>query len=112
VDIEKIQRLPDESTTARYILKDVEYSVYQELSPEQATLFFFKCWTAKEAYLKLLGVGLNIEPKEIFLETNHFEPVRAQFGSFPSAQITYLSTEPLNSFIACLATYEKKDKFT
>lgn len=107
VDIEKVDSMNDEANTANYIMTEVEHSLYTSLPEDKATLFFFKCWTAKEAYLKLLGVGLNIEPKEVLLELDEITPVSARVVDYRTATLTPLNVESENSYVACLATYDE-----
>lgn len=45
------------------IFSQQEKSKLAELSSNEMESFFFRIWTAKESYLKLLGSGLSIDPR-------------------------------------------------
>ena len=37
-------------------------------NPLEKQKYFFECWTAKESYLKNLGIGLTVRPAEFYVE--------------------------------------------
>ena len=47
------------------VLHEFEKAALAELPQERQSEAFLRLWTAKEAYLKALGVGLRREPSEI-----------------------------------------------
>lgn len=52
-----------------------ERAAVKNFQPERQAEEFLRLWTAKEAYLKALGVGLRREPREI-----HIRPEGGSFG--------------------------------
>jgi 4'-phosphopantetheinyl transferase len=58
IDIEWLDRAVRIQTIADRYFSPEESEAIRSLPPEQQRLAFFRCWTAKEAYLKALGVGL------------------------------------------------------
>ena len=103
VDIEKVVPFPDEMETAKHVMTPDEYSLYHCLDGELATEFFYRLWTAKEAYMKLLGVGLYLEPRNISLEFTNTTPGIAQTADYPNAEINYLSKGISENYIISLA---------
>jgi 4'-phosphopantetheinyl transferase len=58
IDIERLDRSVRIQAIADRYFSPEESEAIRSLPPEQQRLAFFRCWTAKEAYLKALGVGL------------------------------------------------------
>jgi 4'-phosphopantetheinyl transferase len=64
VDIEEIR--PESATldlASRFFAERENQELRQLKGPEQVEAFF-NCWTRKEAYLKAIGVGLSIDPRD------------------------------------------------
>ncbi len=59
VDIEEGGRSLDPLSLAERFFTASEYQLLQQSSPEEQSHRFLQLWTAKEAYLKALGVGLQ-----------------------------------------------------
>ena len=64
VDLEWEDRRIQEGEIAQRFFSARESAILTALSPEQRTREFFKYWTCKEAYLKMLGVGLTEQLSE------------------------------------------------
>lgn len=63
IDIEALRPgLPD-AALAQGALTPAELAEFKQLPPAQRTAAFFGCWTAKEACMKALGLGLALEPR-------------------------------------------------
>jgi 4'-phosphopantetheinyl transferase len=60
VDLELIRRDRDMAGLARRFLSAREREQLERLRGQELTEAFYWCWTAKEAYLKALGVGLAV----------------------------------------------------
>ncbi len=70
IDIEKIEG--DESELAKRFFHEEEYRYLRSLEDVQKrTADFYRIWTAKESYLKMLGTGLSVplDSFEIRLDT-------------------------------------------
>ncbi len=61
VDLE----LPSSAEPAWNVLREQEKAALRDLPEELRAEEFLRLWTAKEAYLKALGLGLRREPSEI-----------------------------------------------
>lgn len=73
LDIEKKQKL--EKHLIQYCLTKTEQSLLEKLTRNDQKDFFYKAWTAKEAFAKALGFGLNINFSDIevrFTNKNFF----------------------------------------
>ena len=65
VDIEIINEKALEKNLAPSILSPNEFTAFQRMQKMQQIEAFFSAWTHKEALLKLMGVGLYKEMKEL-----------------------------------------------
>ena len=61
VDVEVARAVPDCVTLARQHFAGVEADAIAALEGERRDMAFLICWTRKEAYLKLLGVGIQVD---------------------------------------------------
>ncbi len=73
-----------------------ETAQFQTLSENEQTLFFFDCWTRKEAYLKANGNGLLISPAEI--ETSELDLTNFKIQSLPkiTGYLSALATQAIH----------------
>ncbi|GEM_PF-1317757 len=66
VDIEYIK--PVCFDTMKGALTEEEYTKLQSLPKYEAEKYFYKIWTVKESFLKMIGIGLSLSPNR--LQTN------------------------------------------
>ncbi|MGD1917469.1 MAG: 4'-phosphopantetheinyl transferase family protein [Pleurocapsa sp.] len=59
VDLEYLREMPDAVKIAQRFFSPREFDLIKNLTPQQQSQVFFKLWTAKEAYLKAIGIGLS-----------------------------------------------------
>lgn len=85
VDLETVRPQPDLARLARHIMTEAEWQRYQTLSDQDQLTAFYCFWTAKEAYLKNLGLGLEIEPAQV--ETEGLAPTAAQAEGLPRREL-------------------------
>ena len=71
VDIEYLRQMPDALKIAQRFFSRREFSLLRNAAPEQQNQLFFLLWTAKEAYLKAIGIGLSgmLDNVEITFDT-------------------------------------------
>jgi len=81
VDLEYIKPSLVEPGTISLCLTPRETAHFRTLSENEQTLFFFDCWTRKEAYLKANGDGLLISPAKI--ETSELDRSNFTIHSLP-----------------------------
>ncbi|BCK76572.1 hypothetical protein AA0242T_2249 [Acetobacter aceti NRIC 0242] len=69
IDLEPVSSSVFCSELSDCVLTAREKEIFHSLLPEEKKQFFLKCWTAKEAYCKLLGCGIteNFKNLEITL---------------------------------------------
>ena len=72
VDLEYLREMRDAVKIARRFFSSKEYSLIASLDLPQQQQTFFKLWTAKEAYLKAIGIGLagSLADVEITLDSS------------------------------------------
>jgi 4'-phosphopantetheinyl transferase len=64
IDIEHRKADFIEEGTISICLTPKETEHFHSLAPNKQDLYFFDCWTSKEAYLKANGCGLSLSPNE------------------------------------------------
>jgi len=85
VDIEEIRAESATLDIAARFFTERENQQLQSLSGREQVEAFFKCWTRKEAYLKALGRGFSIDPKECVVSLLPGEPpILLKTSSMPS----------------------------
>ena len=82
----------------RQCLTASEKLIYEQALPEEKTEFFFDTWARKEAYMKLLGDGLNIPPNELSLC-----PIRSARETEESYNVCFSPMPALQGFSSALA---------
>jgi 4'-phosphopantetheinyl transferase len=78
------ERIVPEAVTQPLIerlMSTSEISVFQSLPQSAQSKAFFDCWTRKEAYLKGLGVGLQVEPASFAVSLRPGEPAALLEGT-------------------------------
>lgn len=68
VDIERIT--PIDMSISHHCFTPEEHHYYDQLSLDEAMLFFYKIWTLKEAFLKNIGQGLSYPLKKVGFNMN------------------------------------------
>ncbi len=80
IDIEAVR--PVTTTLERRCLTEHELAWLDDIEPElERSHRFFRVWTAKEAYLKALGVGLSVDPREVTIDCSGPQPVLLGTGT-------------------------------
>lgn len=65
IDAEILRSIPDLDGLAAKFFSREERDALRAAAPPERTKLFLQYWTRKEAYLKALGLGLQISPEEI-----------------------------------------------
>lgn len=71
VDVELHRRVDDAVSLARAHFGADEQRAWADCAPEERDRAFLRCWTRKEACLKALGVGLQVEPSSFEAGMHH-----------------------------------------
>lgn len=83
-------------------LHDNELETYYSLPADDKSAFFFKCWTRKEAYLKLRGDGFAISPTKIDLLSSR----ENKLGSGEN-RVCFTGLPQIDAYSAVVATKDK-----
>lgn len=59
IDLEAIRPIPQLDSILQRFFAPSEQQMLSRLPPAEKELAFFRCWTAKEAFLKAIGLGLG-----------------------------------------------------
>jgi len=92
LDLEKTAPRDDLDALARHILSKEEKEHFFALPALEQLTAFYQIWTAKEAYLKALSTGLQIEPRLVTTDFPQLTQVQAE--EHPPLRLTSLTTLP------------------
>ena len=102
VDIERIDAGVIDQGTLEYCLHANELEIYNSLNAHEKAPYFFKCWTRKEAYLKLRGDGFAISPAEIDLAS-----IQASLLGPGKSQVCFTELPTVGDYSAIVATKDR-----
>lgn len=74
IDIEHIQPLTELEQMERLVFHPQEVLEISQMNQNEALVAFFRCWTRKEALLKLIGIGLNVELSDYYVSSDTRTP--------------------------------------
>lgn len=103
VDIERVRALPDLDALARQCLAADELRALEALPTADRAFSFLQTWTRKEACLKALGLGLQIEPAS-FSVGRATDATQASIATPCGMCIVHVHTvEPADGWVGALA---------
>jgi 4'-phosphopantetheinyl transferase len=75
-DVEKIRRLRHGAAVALRFFSDDEFAALDGLEGDAWDRAFFRCWTRKEAFVKVVGLGLSYPLRAFSVSVAEDEPAR------------------------------------
>jgi 4'-phosphopantetheinyl transferase len=91
VDVERVRTDMDFEPLVDRVLSEAERGALDQLAPEARRRAFYRYWTRKEAYLKALGVGLAVAPRELDVTGDHVKAlIRGQLRGLLESDSTWL----------------------
>lgn len=106
IDIELLTPQPDLDLLLTRICSPSEKEEFKALTEAQKLKAFYRLWTAKEAYLKNLGIGFKVDPQAV--ESNFPALTLLQALDLPQLQLLEVDISP--DFIAHLASKQRDIK--
>jgi 4'-phosphopantetheinyl transferase len=109
VDLEKLDLNKDWQNIYPLVFSEQEQNQLTSLIPEQQISAFYRGWTQKEAFLKAIGSGFNLNPQEFSFDLDS-ESVPTLIRSRRSDDLKHWELQvipELDSYIGMLA-YERK----
>jgi 4'-phosphopantetheinyl transferase len=106
VDLEYLRPMPDALKIAQRFFSAQEFDLISNLAIEQRDKIFFQLWTAKEAYLKAIGIGLagSLANVEINLEQDTQTNFLILKGNLTSASDwSMYACVPATNYVATVA---------
>ncbi|MCP4271451.1 MAG: 4'-phosphopantetheinyl transferase superfamily protein [Gammaproteobacteria bacterium] len=110
IDLEFVDRKVEVLQLAQTVFTASEVKRLENADEEKAKHLFFQFWTAKEAYLKMLGTGLSLSPKKLELRFENNKPVSCRSKGYPSATLTYIELPDISG-ICCVAYPMNSSKY-
>ena len=108
VDVEYLRKMPDAAKIARRFFSAKEYELIDRVVETEQQRLFFQLWTAKEAYLKALGVGLAGSLNSVELEVNPIRLVAVKGSKSAAADWSVYSCGWATNYIAAIAIKAQK----
>lgn len=65
VDIEQVKPLDDYLSLTRHFLSANEHKYFEQLAVIDQQIAFYRAWTRKEAYIKVIGMGLSYPIEQV-----------------------------------------------
>ncbi|MGB1288556.1 MAG: 4'-phosphopantetheinyl transferase family protein [Aggregatilineales bacterium] len=106
IDLEYMDTSIDTDMLAERFFADEEVQKIQAYQGDMRRQAFFKCWTGKEAYVKVCGEGLFMPLKQFVVDVNPAKPAKLlAVHDNPAAMQTYTlqSIHVSNDYAATLA---------
>ena len=106
IDVERVRALPDLEDLAERFFSGEEVAALRDLPKSGRADAFFRCWTAKEAYIKGIGEGLSMPLDNFAVSLDPVEgPLRLRvFDASAAAPRWRLQRfEPSQGYVAALA---------
>lgn len=115
VDIEKLAIARDVDAAARFALNADEKAALDALPAAQRKLGFLRLWTAKEATLKVLGVGFKRPMREVVIGPVGLQTLWRRAGWMPGSAtldgaMVHLSDVSGDGDVACAAALKPKER--
>ena len=110
IDLEFVRAIPDTELIVERFFTPKEQTYWRDAAIEQKNQAFFTLWTAKEAYLKALGLGLGRSPETVTI------PLPAQDAVIRTWQedgtAWHLENfSPAEGYLAAVVVEEDEEKF-
>jgi len=104
VDLESIRRSTDTAAVGRRFFAPAEQAAIERLPQAERALAFYRCWTRKEAYLKLTGTGISAPLAGFEVSVGAGAALLSVGGSREVARgVTLLNIDAGPDHAACLA---------
>ncbi len=82
IDLEQIHPLPELTRLAQNHFHEDEFATWIQLPDEDRLTNYFYRWTAKEAALKAMGLGLSVSTRQVFvLDSKDSQPSKVYLAS-------------------------------
>ncbi|CAN5532164.1 hypothetical protein BH10ACI2_BH10ACI2_07030 [soil metagenome] len=102
IDIERLDVNIIDPGMISHCLHPNEIETFQALEVDKKAIFFFNCWTGKEAYLKLRGDGFAVSPSEIDLAS-----IRETDLSMRKTGLHFSQPPPIEGYASVVATKDR-----
>ncbi|POR51572.1 4'-phosphopantetheinyl transferase [Paraburkholderia eburnea] len=106
IDIERIDTTIDWRGLARLVCTPVEKQAIETAPPQLQAAQFFRCWTAKEALLKALGLGITDGLLALRVDPRTEAPPQVADGAYAfdgARAMNYRWIEDIDGYLGCLA---------
>ena len=111
VDVEETTRMSDLNGLAEHAFSHAEHKQFLTLPENKKRLGFFKTWTCKEAFLKVIGMGMHFPLKAFSVSVSPDEPpklLEIKNASFSKKPWKFKTIQITENALAAIAT-EKTD---
>jgi 4'-phosphopantetheinyl transferase len=106
VDVERIIPMPDAANLTRFCFSEAERQPIEMELSERSPIGFFRAWTRKEAYLKMLGVGLVDDLYSLDCHVKAPDLMEIVGPGAHRALVSLHEASPAEGYVAALVTDE------
>lgn len=108
IDIERIENPPYEIMLNTFTKNEIEQ--IENCAPQEKAGMFYKIWTLKESYIKMLGQGLSIPLHSFSIDAWDKNNINVKDNDRPATDIHFRLFTPDASHVAavCLRNYNKE----
>ena len=107
VDVEEVKELPDLNDIVEFCLSEYEKSWFFSIPEDMQTQIFYKVWTAKEAFIKAVGIGLSFPLAEVEFALKGIDELklyRVKGKAATSVKWRLFSFQPFPNYAGSLVT--------
>lgn len=109
IDIERIKKWAELKQIEQLVFHPQEALETSLMNQHDALIAFFRCWTRKEALLKLIGIGLNVDMSAYYVSTSPQESMTPSILGVGAQNYTIVDLEITDSSFLGSVAYETSD---
>jgi 4'-phosphopantetheinyl transferase len=108
IDIERIEKPPYEIMPGTFTQNEINQ--IENCSPQAKAGMFYKIWTLKESYIKMLGKGLSIPLDSFSIDTRDDNTIGAKDNNRPTTDVHFRLFSPDSDHISavCMRNFSKE----
>lgn len=112
IDLEYLRPMPDAENIAKRFFSANEYTWISNFAGDAQTEAFFRCWTAKEAYLKATGEGISGSLESIEVDLTEPNLIKIKQNDRLNSDWLLHNFMPRSNYMATVAVENRAIEFS